>query len=75
MTDQLDQARKLEELARTAAMKKQQQNKEKPLVIKGVRHCLDCEITVSAVRVKSVDAVRCIDCQIHHEALKRHQRG
>jgi hypothetical protein len=75
LSDQFDQASKLEELARKEAIKNQQRTKEKPLVINGVRCCLDCEEAVAPLRVKSVDAVRCIGCQVHHEALQKHQRN
>lgn len=75
MADQFDQASKLENLARTQALKNHQQQKEKPLIINGVRHWLDCEEPIPLERVKSVDAVRCITDQVHHEALQKHQRG
>ena len=74
MADQFDQASKLEELERTQAIKKQQRSKEKPLIIKGVRHCLDCEELILPARIRSVNAVRCINCQVHHEALQKHQK-
>ncbi len=75
LTDQFEQASKLEELARREAIKNQQRNKENPLIIDGKRHCLDCEDEILPLRVKSVNAVRCIGCQVHHEALERHQRS
>lgn len=75
MTDQLDQASTLEQNARDYALKKQQQQKEKPLIINGVRCCLDCEEIIPIQRVKSVNAVRCITDQVHHEALQKHYRG
>ena len=75
MADQFDQASKLEELARDTALKKQQQKKEKPLIINGIRHCLGCEIEVLPARIKSVDAVRCVMCQMFHESTQKKQRG
>lgn len=75
LTDQFDQASELEQLALDKAMQNHKQTKEKPLIINGVRHCLDCEDLVLPARVQSVDAVRCISCQVHHEALQKHQRG
>ena len=75
MSDQFDQASKLEQLAIDKAMQNHQQQKEKPLVINGVRCCLDCEEPILLERVKSVDAVRCITDQVHHEALQKHQRN
>jgi RNA polymerase-binding transcription factor DksA len=75
LSDQFDLASKLEDLARTTAIKNQQRNREKPLVINGVRHCLDCEEQIPLERVKSVDAVRCITDQVYHEALQKHNRG
>ena len=74
LTDQFDQASKLEQLAIDKAMQNHQQKKEKPLIIHGLHCCLDCEEEVEPERVKSVDAVRCISCQVHHEALQKHQR-
>lgn len=75
LTDQFDHASKLEQLAISKALQNHQQKKEKPLVIGGVRCCLDCEEEVEPQRIKSVDAVRCISCQVHHEALQKHQRN
>jgi RNA polymerase-binding transcription factor DksA len=75
LTDQFDQASKLEQLAISKALQNHQQQKEKPLVINGVRCCLDCGEPILLERVKSVDAVRCITDQVHHEALQKHQRG
>jgi RNA polymerase-binding transcription factor DksA len=74
LTDQFDQASKLEQLAISKALQNHQQQKEKPLVINDVRCCLDCEDSIALRRVKSVDAVRCIGCQVHHEALQKHKR-
>ena len=74
MTDILDQASKLEEQQRAASLAKQQANREKPLIINGVRCCLGCEITVPNERIKAVDAVRCIPCQVHEEAIQKHYR-
>jgi RNA polymerase-binding transcription factor DksA len=74
LTDQFDQASKLEQLAISKALQNHQQQKEKPLVINGVRCCLDCGEPILLKRVKSVDAVRCIGCQVHHEALQKHKR-
>jgi len=75
LSDQLDEASELEQKVRDIALKKQQQQKEKPLFIKGVRCCLDCEEVIPIERVNSVDAVRCIMCQVFHEATQKHQRG
>lgn len=75
LPDQFDQASKLAQLEISKALENHQQRKERPLVIKGVRCCLDCEIAVEPKRVKLVDSIRCISCQVHHEALQKHQRG
>jgi RNA polymerase-binding transcription factor DksA len=75
LTDQFDHASKLEQLAISKALQNHQQRKEKPLVINGVRCCLDCGEPILLERVKSVDAVRCITDQVYHEALQKHQRG
>lgn len=47
---------------------------ERPLVVGGIRYCIDCEEPIhdDRLRVKP-DAVRCVDCQNAHdrrEALK-----
>jgi hypothetical protein len=75
LTDQFDQASKLAQLEISKALQNHQQRKEKPLVINGVRCCLDCEIAVEPKRVTLVDSIRCIGCQVHHEALQKYQRG
>ena len=77
LADQFDQASTLEQQDRELALQKQQQNKEQPLVINGVRCCLDCPTYVAILpkRIKAVNAVRCISCQVHHEASQKHQRG
>jgi RNA polymerase-binding transcription factor DksA len=75
VTDQFDQASKLQQLAIDKAMQNHQQKKEKPLIINGIYCCLDCEDTIAAKRVQLVNAVRCINCQVHHEALQKHQRS
>lgn len=76
LADQFDQASKSEQRDRELALQKQQQNKEQPLVINGVRCCLNCPtyVAILPARIKSVDAVRCIGCQVQHEALQKHQR-
>lgn len=75
MTDQLDQASKLEQQSRELALKNRHSQQEKPLVINGIRSCLDCEEPVEPPRIKLVNAVRCIMCQVFHEATQKHQRG
>jgi len=75
LADQFDRASNNEQRDREFALKKQQQQKEKPFILFGVRHCLDCSGIILSARIKSVNAVRCIDCQVHHEALQKHQRN
>lgn len=75
MVDLLDRASGIEERQRELALKRQQSKKEKPLIIDGVRCCLNCEDIIPIARVKAVDAVRCITDQVLYEASQKHLRG
>jgi RNA polymerase-binding transcription factor DksA len=66
MTDAVDRASNLEQMQREQALKASQQH-EKPHLVKGVRRCLECDEAILSSRIKSVNAVRCINCQELHE--------
>lgn len=75
MVDLLDRASSVEQRQRELALKQQQSKKEQPLIIDGVRCCLNCEEIIPIERVNAVDAVRCITDQILYEASQKHLRG
>ena len=64
MPDDFDRASELEQMQRDQALHKQlNRPTHAPLVIGGVRCCLDCADDISA-RIKILpDAVRCVYCQ------------
>lgn len=74
MTDILDQASRVEAQSLAASLAQQQANREKPLIIKGVRSCLNCEVAITPERIAAVNAVRCLHCQVHEEAIQKHYR-
>jgi hypothetical protein len=74
LADLADKASLLEQHWRENAIKNQQQQKVKPLIVDGVRCCLVCEEHVLPARIASVNAVRCIGCQVIYEANQKHQR-
>jgi len=71
MSDVVDRASNLEEMNREQAIKANQQH-EKPLIVKGIRRCLECEETILMARIQSVNAVRCISCQELHEHQQKY---
>ncbi len=73
MTDVVDRASQLEEMQREQALKANKQH-EKPLVVKGVRHCLECDDIIQTQRIKLVNAVRCINCQQLFDHQQKHYR-
>lgn len=75
MVDLLDRASGVEERQRELALHRQQSKKEKPLIIDGIRCCLNCGHVIPIERVNAVDAVRCITDQELHEASQKHLRG
>lgn len=71
--DDLDHAQKIEELHRAQSLA----NRHLPNVLpeldkKGNRICLDRKAIIPTQRVKLINAVRCVDCQI---ALEHHNKG
>ncbi len=75
MSDQFDQAAKLEQQDRERSLATHKANQEKPLVINGQRYCLDCEIRVPKQRIEACNAVRCIECQTLNEIKHKQGRG
>lgn len=67
MADIADIATQIENENRTKAIEHAKQNREQPNVINGETLCLDCDDIVLQIRVDSVNAVRCIDCQTFKE--------
>lgn len=65
MTDQLDQAQELEELARSRALEAaQNRHTETQLRVSGSVRCLDCDAEVGQERLAAhPTAARCIYCQ------------
>jgi len=65
--DEADYAKIYERAHRDAAIKAQQdaaRETEKPLIIDGVRHCIDCGDKIPAARLAArPESVRCIDCK------------
>ena len=74
-----DDAGKLNEVYQKAALAKQQadaRTQETPLVVDGVRLCLDCEDAIPAERLQRMPyAVRCVHCQQTHEAREKAGRS
>lgn len=75
MTDIVDRAVVVEEQKRVLLLNRHHQNREKPLIVGGVRVCLNCEEAVSQQRIESVDAVRCFTCQSFAEDKQKHFRS
>lgn len=66
--DIIDNACALEELHRQESLNKHKNNNtHRPLVIDGVRYCLDCEEDISERTEILPDAVRCLICQEQFE--------
>jgi len=69
--DEIDDAQDMEELHRDLSIKKilaRTQEEEGPLMIGGIRFCLDCEEPIPEKRLKAHPAaVRCITCQNRKE--------
>jgi RNA polymerase-binding transcription factor DksA len=65
MSDIADQAEHQEEMARNMFIKCHQnrQKEQAEFDSNGDRICLDCGELINALRVKAIDAVRCIYCQ------------
>jgi len=67
MSDIIDSAQTLDELYRESALiaaKMRHGSNEDPLIINGVRCCLDCEVPIPGGRLDKVpDARRCVNCQ------------
>lgn len=70
--DLYDAATNLEELERERILKAHADRpREAPLVIKGVRLCVDCQDKIDKQRIVVVpDCVRCFECQ-HYDDKKR----
>jgi len=66
MGDIIDSAQALDELYRESALiaaKMRHGSNEDPLIIDGVRCCLDCEEPIPAARLElKPDATRCVPC-------------
>jgi len=64
VTDQIDQACKLEQKQREQALAACEMPIEKPNELHGHRYCLDCDIELSTNRlIANPKAVRCVECQ------------
>ena len=65
--DDLDRAKDLEMGHREASIQAQLQNgkiTDPPLIIDGVRHCIDCEEPIPARRLEvQPESVRCVPCK------------
>lgn len=70
--DLYDAATLLEEAERERILKAHaERTHEVPLVIKGVRLCVDCQTEIDKQRIKAVPTcVRCFECQ-HYDDKKR----
>ena len=71
MTDIIDRASAIEQQHRDNAIKASVVH-EKPLIINGVRRCLECEVSILQARINAVNAVRCISCQGLFEHQQKH---
>lgn len=74
--DDIDRAKELETRQRAAALaaqKQRAQETEAPLIVDGVRYCLDCGDPIPAARLAArPESVRCIDCkEIRERRLRR----
>ncbi|NQZ03611.1 TraR/DksA C4-type zinc finger protein [Idiomarina sp.] len=68
--DQFDRAQKLEQMHRDRAINaaKRRPSQQQPMVIDGIRVCIDCLDDIQIARLKHIpDAVRCISCQQDYE--------
>ena len=71
--DQFDRAQKLEQQQRDRALKAARQRPaEQPLMVDGIRVCIDCLDDILTARLEHIpDAVRCISCQQDYERRDR----
>lgn len=70
MTDISDRASQIEQLQRDIAIKQRIQNPQS-----SSPYCEDCGNDIPLERLKAVmGCVRCIDCQIRYEKVKRNYR-
>lgn len=67
VVDTLDFAQEIEQQNRDFALKQATLNREKAHIVEGEVLCLDCDDAIPKKRVESVNAVRCIDCQMLQE--------
>ncbi len=71
MADEIDNAQKYDELYRNSALiraKVRQIDNDAPLIINGVRCCLDCAKPIPPARLElQPDARRCVSCQTKKE--------
>ncbi|MEN6375565.1 MAG: TraR/DksA C4-type zinc finger protein [Smithella sp.] len=71
MADEMDNAQKYDELYRNSALVKAKAGRiedEDPLIIEGVRYCLDCAKPIPPARLElQPDARRCVNCQTKKE--------
>jgi DnaK suppressor protein len=78
VSKQFDLAQELEEKHRVKSLAVQAAaaaTKEQPLVIDGVRVCLDCRDPIGKKRLKAKpDAARCVECQELKEKQNRRKR-
>lgn len=68
--DIADKAKERETLHRDESLARHRaaQQQEKPLIINGIRRCLDCHDPIDLRRIDaSPGAVRCTECQQYHE--------
>ena len=77
MADEIDSAQRMDELYRTSAVVKTRAlyiEDDEPLIINGVRCCMDCEKPIPPARLDlQPNARRCVKCQTKKE--KRYTKG
>ena len=72
MPDEMEIAQEMAEKFRESSLAKARQRSqdEDPLIIEGVRHCLDCENPIPQKRLKVYPkALRCVACETKKEKL------
>jgi len=73
--DDADRAKLLEMAERERALQRTRARaaeREPPLIIDGVRHCLDCHCRIPDERLAArAESVRCVDCKALKERRER----
>lgn len=75
MADFADAAQEITERDLAVILAGRNQATEEPDEDAMGRYCLTCGVTIPALRVAAVNAVRCVDCQSVHEAHNRLRAG